>query len=318
MVINWNGARLLPACLGALTAIKRRAQVVVVDNGSTDPSREVVARFPEVEWVPLGENRGFAEANNVGFQRALDAGAQWIGTVNNDVRVGSEWLDRLIEAGESHPEAGILGGLLLFEDEPERVNSTGLVLDWVWRARDRDFGVRLADLATTDGPVQAVSGAAALFRAETLRRVGLFDPEYFAYCEDLDLCLRAARLGIRSWYVSAARAYHAYGRTFGADSPQRTYLLARNHLRILAANAPRPWVLLAVPLLALLRAALRPPLELLRGRPAFARAHWRAAWDGLRAGWAGASWRRREPDLPAGTAGRDYENARLTPRRPPR
>jgi len=288
VVVNWNGASLLPACLAALGALDPRPRVLVVDNGSTDSSREVVARFAGVEWVSLGRNVGFAQACNVGFRRALDAGARWIGTVNNDVCVEPEWLGRLVECGETHPEVGVLGGLLVFEDEPGRVNSTGLVLDPLWRARDRDFGAPLHALRTSDGPVVAVSGAAALFRAEALRRAGLFDPEYFAYCEDLDLCLRVARLGIGSWYVSGARARHGYGRSFGADSPQRRYLLARNHLRILATHAPWPLAAVAVPLLVLLRAALRAPLEVLRGRPGLAGAHWRAARDGLGAALAGA------------------------------
>ncbi len=288
MVVNWNGALLLPRCLSSLGVLRPPPHVVVVDNGSTDSSREVVARFPGVEWVSLGRNVGFAQACNVGFRHALDAGARWIGTVNNDVCVEPEWLARLVEAGETHPEVGILCGLLVFADEPGRVNSTGLVLDRLWRARDRDFGSPLRNLLTPDGPVVAVSGAAALFRAEALRRTGLFDPGYFAYCEDLDLCLRAARLGIGSWYVSGARASHGYGRSFGADSPQRRYLLARNHLRILTTHAPWPLAAVAVPLLVLLRAALRAPLEVLRGRPGLAGAHWRAARDGLGAALAGA------------------------------
>ena len=288
VVVNWNGASLLPACLAALGALDTRPRVLVVDNGSTDSSREVAAGFEGVEWVSLEGNQGFAQACNVGLRRALDSGARWIGTVNTDVCVEPEWLCRLVEAGETHPHVGILGGLLVFEDEPGRVNSTGLVLDPLWRARDRDFGAPLHALKTCDGPVVAVSGAAALFRAEALRRAGLFDPEYSAYCEDLDLCLRAARLGIGAWFVSGARASHGYGRSFGADSPLQRYLLARNHLRILATHAPWPLAAMAVPLLALLRAALRAPLEILRGRPDLAVAHWRAARDGLGAALAGA------------------------------
>jgi GT2 family glycosyltransferase len=282
VVVNWNGAKLLPDCLAALARLRRPAHVLVVDNGSTDGSAEAVAAFPGCEWLPLERNHGFAAANNVGLRRALAAGARFIAIVNTDVQVEPDWLDRLVEAAEAHPEAGILGGLLLFADDPERVNSTGLVLDRLGRALDRDFGVPLAALATEEGPVTGVTGGAALLRAEALRRIGLFDPAYFAYYEDVDLSLRAAALGIGAYYVPAARARHGYGKSFGPGSPRQKYLLARNHMRFVATHLPVARVLALVPALTILRAAVKAPLELARGEPALASAHLRAAGAGAR------------------------------------
>ncbi|HVI76170.1 MAG TPA: glycosyltransferase family 2 protein [Anaeromyxobacteraceae bacterium] len=279
-VVNWNGEALLPRCLAALGRLSRPAHVVVVDNGSTDHSGEVVASFPSVEWVPLGRNTGFAAANNVALRRALEAGARWIAVVNPDVEVAPDWLDLLVAAGEAHPDVGLLGGTLLFADDPSRVNSTGLVLDRFGRAFDRDFGVPVAELCRPDGPVAGVTGGAALLRADALRKVGLFDPGYFAYYEDVDLSFRAAEAGVRAWYVGAARAAHGFGKSFGADSPRRRELLARNHLRFAATHLP---VARAVPIahgFTVLRTLVRAPLELARGRPAHAVAHWRGAAEG--------------------------------------
>jgi GT2 family glycosyltransferase len=286
VVVNWNGASLLPQCLASLTALSRPAHVAVVDNGSADASAAAVAAFPQVEWIPLGENLGFAAANNVGFRRALAAGARWVGTVNPDVTLEPGWLDALVTTGEAHPEAGILGGLLLFADDPGRVNSTGLFLDRIGRAFDRDFGVPLAELRTPDGPVTGMTGGAALFRTEALLRVGLFDPAYFAYYEDVDLSLRAAAHGFSTRYVSAARGLHGYGKSFGPGSPRQRYLLARNHLRALATHQPLPYAAALAPALALLRATVKAPLELLRGRPRHASAHLRGAGAGALAALA--------------------------------
>ncbi len=280
VVVNWNGARLLPGCLTSLSRLSRPAHVLVVDNGSTDESAQVTATFAGVEWLPMGRNLGFAAANNVGIRRALAAGARWVGIVNTDVQVEPGWLGALLAVAELHPDAGILGGLLLFADDPERVNSTGIVLDRFGRAKDRDFRVPLAQLATRDGPVTAMTGGAALFRAEALREVGLFDPAYFAYYEDVDLSLRAAAHGVRAWYVSSARALHGYGKSFGNGSPQQRYFLARNHMRAMATHLPLPWAALVASAFTLSRATLKAPLELLRGRPAHALAHLRGAGAG--------------------------------------
>jgi len=280
VVVNWNGAHLLPACLASLSRLSTPAKVVVVDNGSKDASEKTVAAFPGVDFLPQGANLGFAAASNVGMRRALEAGARFVGLVNPDVVLEPDWLRHLLAAAEAHPEAGILGGLLLFADDPARVNSTGLVLDALGRAFDRDFGRPLSELDTPDGPVAGATGGALLYRAEVLRRVGLFDPAYFAYYEDVDLSLRAAAQGFRAHYVSAARGLHGYGKSFGAGSPAQRFLLARNHMRAMATHLPVWKVLLFAPVLTLLRALVKAPLELARGRPAHAQAHLRAALAG--------------------------------------
>jgi GT2 family glycosyltransferase len=280
VVVNWNGAHLLGPCLDALRVQTLAVQVVVVDNGSTDASAAVAAARPGVEWIPLGENTGFAAAANAGIRRALAAGARLVALVNNDVALAPDWLERLAADADFHPEAGLFNGTLLFQDDPVRVNSTGLAFDRLLRARDRDFGAP-AGRPRPDGAVPAATFGAVLLRAKALRRIGLLDPAYFAYCEDADLSLRAARAGIACRYVAAARALHGYARTSGPGSPLQRYLLARNHLVLAAAHLPAPSALVVVPALALLRAVIRAPLALFRGEPAHARAQLRAAAHGL-------------------------------------
>src|SRR3990172_9058739 len=157
IVVNWNGAHLLGACLGSLSRLTRPAHVAVVDNGSSDDSSRVVASFPDVEWIPLGRNTGFAAANNVGLRLALAAGARWVAIANTDVQLEPDWLERLVEAGEAHPEAGILGGLLLFERDPARVHSTGLTLPargGAGRRRERGRGAVPGRGAAASGAVR--------------------------------------------------------------------------------------------------------------------------------------------------------------------
>ncbi len=282
VVVSWEGKALLPSCLAALAAQQRAFDAVwVVDNGSTDGTGAMLASdFPSVRVVANEQNLGYGRANNLALQRALDDGADFVALINNDVELEPGWLGAMLAAADAVAGAGLFAGTLLFQGD-ERVNSTGLEIDALGRARDRDFKVERALLRREDGPVQGVSGGAALLRATMLRKVGLFDPAYFAYYEDVDLSLRAARLGHGSRYVGAAVARHRFGATFGPGSPRQRYLLGRGHLRTLALHQPLWKAAALVPLTAAYRVAVKAPLELLRARPALAWAELRAAAMGL-------------------------------------
>ncbi|HEY4729808.1 MAG TPA: glycosyltransferase, partial [Myxococcales bacterium] len=110
VVVSWNGAHLLGDCLAALREqdAQARMRLVVVDNASTDGTAELLAReFPEVEHLRLADNFGYGRANNEALRRALDAGAEFVALVNNDVEVERSWLGSLLEAARAHPEAGL-------------------------------------------------------------------------------------------------------------------------------------------------------------------------------------------------------------------
>jgi GT2 family glycosyltransferase len=294
-VVTWQGAHLIGDCLKALRAQRGRLRIVVVDNASTDGTAEIVARdFPGVELLRMEENLGYGRANNEAMRRALDAGAQFVALVNNDVELEPGWLERMLEAALAHPEAGLFCGTLLFYGQ-ETVNSTGLEIDSFGRARDRDIGLPLDRLARADGPVEGVTGGAALLRVSVLREIGLFDPAYFAYYEDVDLSLRASRAGFPCWYVRGAVARHRFAATFGADSPRQRYLLGVGHLRTVALHQPLLKAAALVPLTVAYRAAVKAPLELLRARPALALAELRAAAGGALVALRAFSDRSRRP-----------------------
>src|SRR5438067_7098703 len=288
IVVTHRGAAFLPDCLRALEAEAGRAapgslEIVVVDNASSDGTESLLrADFPDVTMLRLPENVGYGGGNNVALRRALAAGADFAALVNDDVEVRPGFFAALLRGATLHPEAGLLTGTLLFRGE-DRVNSTGLVIDRLGRARDRDFGTPLADLRREEGPVAGVSGGAALVRCALLLRIGVFDPAYFAYYEDVDLSLRARRAGSICWYVPGAVAAHRFASTVGAGSARQRYLLGRGHLRTLALHQPAFRAAALVPLTAAFRLAVKSPLELLRGRPDLAAAEARAGIDGARA-----------------------------------
>jgi len=293
IVVNWNGAKLLPSCLRALALQVGDFELtqVVVDNGSRDDSLALLARdFPSVSRLELPENIGYGKANNEALTQALADKCDFALLVNNDVELEPGYLAALLDAARAQPDAALLTGTLLFRetvDDNEVVNSTGLVLDWFGRASDRDFKILRAQLHRGDGPTDGVSGGAALIRLSALAQIGLFD----AYYEDVDLSLRARAAGYRCWYASRAIARHRFGASFGPGSPRQRYLLGRNHLRTAARHLPPVRAAAVLAGTAAYRLGIMTPLELLRGNPALALAETRAAGAGI---WAGLSaWRLR-------------------------
>ena len=242
MIPNWNGKRLLGPCLGSLQKqVFRDFETVVVDNGSTDGSPGFIAEnFPEVRTVALGENRGFAAAANAGIRAS---GAELVALLNNDTEQDPGWLESLVRAADSHPEAGFFASKLVNFHDRRVLDGAGDAL------RRSGLPYRLGngekDRGQYDAPafVFGACAAAALYRRTMLDDVGLFDEDFFAYCEDADLSFRAQLAGYRCLYVSDAVVYHVgNASTGGRRSETATRLGTRNSLGLLTKNLPLPLV----------------------------------------------------------------------------
>ena len=207
VVVNWNAGRALEHCLASLDAdAARGAEVVLVDNASTDDSTAVATRArPSVRVVPSATNVGFARGANAG---AGAAAGDVLVFLNPDAVVEPGALDRLCDALFADPTAGIAGGGLRNEDGS-------------WQPAASRFGVlahllgdttvgRLRERRRTDvHAVDWVYGTFLAVRRVVFDALGGFDDSYFLYGEDLDLCHRARALGWRTLHVPAARAMHA-------------------------------------------------------------------------------------------------------------
>jgi N-acetylglucosaminyl-diphospho-decaprenol L-rhamnosyltransferase len=283
-----NARSLLAEALDHLAAQTVEHDVVVVDNASTDGTRELLAeRFPHVRVVALDRNLGFGRAVNAGVETAA---TDVIVLVNNDVLCPPDFLERLLEPLEDE-RVGMVAGVLLQHDRPDLVDSAGIELDATLRSWDALWNRPATELDRGADPVGPCGGAAA-YRTDGFRSVGGFDPVFFAYWEDVDLALRLRLAGNRCVRAPLARALHKHGQTLGAASPRqrrleafgRAYVLARYRvarrgLRTRAAIALLDWPVLVVHLLVrreagplrerwrgtragLARPALRAPFEL--------------------------------------------------------
>jgi GT2 family glycosyltransferase len=268
VVPNWNGAAYLEACLASLTTQTCPAALILVDNGSTDASRELVRRLhPEVRIVALPGNLGFAAAANRGIEAALQAGAEFVALFNNDAVAEPDWLAHLLEAALEEPGLGTVTGKLLRMDG-RRIDSTGDQLSsWGWaypRGRDE------SDAGQFDGPEQASvfcgTGGASLYRGAMLTQTGGFDESFFAYLEDQDLGFRAQLAGWRARYVPRAVArHHMMGTSSRLPGFDRRQML-RNSVLLWVKDMPAPlWWRYAPKLLCGL--TLMALNDLRRGRP---------------------------------------------------
>jgi GT2 family glycosyltransferase len=238
IVVNWNRCGLLRACLLSLQAQTfLDFELIVVDNGSTDGSLEVLreASFDRIQTIENAENRGFCAANNQGIQTAQ---GRFIALLNNDAEAEPRWLEQLLSAIENAPGVGMAASKILTWEDRGVIDKAGHLIYPDGQNRGRGTGEpdrgQYDQLEETAWP----DGCAALYRRELLDQIGGFDEDFFAYADDAELGLRARIAGWRCLYVPTAVVYHHTGSTLGRYSPERLFLIERNRIWLAAKLFP--------------------------------------------------------------------------------
>ncbi|MBN2209404.1 MAG: glycosyltransferase family 2 protein [Candidatus Coatesbacteria bacterium] len=239
IVPNWNGLNFIERCLRSLCAQSfEYFETVVVDNGSTDGSAELVeARFPTVRLIRLPKNRGFSVAVNVGLK---ETASEYVAFLNNDTEVEALWLSELVRALDAHPSAGSAASKIFWDSDRERLYAAG---DFFCA---EGFGGNMG-ASLTEGTahnertwVFSASACASLYRRCVLDEIGLLEERFFMFYEDIDLGFRAQLAGWPCIVVPEAVVYHTGTATAGIFSQMRRYCLARNELFVLARNLLGP------------------------------------------------------------------------------
>ncbi len=241
VVVNHNGAHHLPSLLQHLTAqTESNFELFVVDNGSVDSSRKILqavqGQLPfSLSVICNSINRGFGPATNQGI---VSGSAPWVATLNNDTRPEADWLEQMLIAVESSAGAGMVASKLLRLQNPQQIDSTGIAMDHMGIAWDRRGGEMDSPVEADIEPVFGPCAGAALYSRHMLNRIGLFDGDFFAYLEDVDLAWRARLAGYEAMVQPKARALHVHSATLGDSSPVKRYLLGRNKVWLIAKNYP--------------------------------------------------------------------------------
>ena len=226
VIVMRNEAHQIQRCLDAVLAQDLPAgayEIIVVDNASTDASRELTLRYaPRVRLVPLDDNYGFARGNNQGARRAR---GEWIVFLNADTEVEPAWLAQMLAAAEGQPDVAAVHAAQIYP--------------WGQRAGDSESRLLFSDVCRWGfvryypvrrdaAPVETlfVSGATAMVRRAWLEEAGdAFDETFFIYAEDRDLGLRANAQGYRIMMTPAAVMRHYQRNTL--ENTRKAWRMAR-------------------------------------------------------------------------------------------
>lgn len=264
VIVNWNRRQLLAESLASLLQDQGVPfEVIVVDNGSSDASPDLVEEFARSAPFPVHlirnqNNRGFCGANNQGIQAAQ---GEFVALLNNDAEADPGWLAAL-RSVFAEPDVGMAASKIVVHENPHIIDKVGHLIYPDGQNRGRGTGE--VDRGQYDQVEEVLwpDGCACMYRMSMLREIGLFDEDLFAYGDDADLGLRARICGYRSIYTPHARVRHHRGATLGQLNPVRITLIERNRLLLAVKLFPgsllwRNGVYYLARLLAGLWAALR-------------------------------------------------------------
>ncbi|HCT77684.1 MAG TPA: glycosyl transferase [Micromonosporaceae bacterium] len=225
VLISYNTCELTLSALKSLQDVCAdvSAEIIVVDNASSDGSADAIcAAFPGVTVARSSVNLGFARAVNLAAEQAR---GRYVLLLNPDTQPDGPFVAELVEYADKHPDHGIYGGRTVREDGTDFLAGYGFPTLWSYLC----FATGLSTLArysslfnseelpgldrTQPGPVPAVSGCLLMVDRELFASLGGFDPQYFMYSEDADLCYRATQIGARPVLVPAARVVHLGGKS---------------------------------------------------------------------------------------------------------
>lgn len=231
IIINYNGASDTNDCISSISkSIGVNIIIYVVDNNSTQEDRKLLNRsYNNVKFILLDENYGFGIGNNIGIDRAISDGCEYILLINNDTIVEEDAIIKMYEHIKKNNRIGILGCTINYYDDKQK--------HWYY------YGKILKNLGTAKNIGKAkeyglnfVSGCCMLTRADIISKIGMFSEDYFLYYEDTDLCMRMINNGFLVEMDKDALIYHKVGQSTVHMSDIYLYYIIRNRYLFIHKN----------------------------------------------------------------------------------
>jgi len=245
IIPNYNGALFLPECLKSLqSAIKKcpqsRFEVIIVDNASRDNSLEIIKNFdlPNLKIIKNKINLGFAPAVNLGINQSK---YDFVVPCNNDLHLEGNWFDLVSKAIQQNqdPKVVTFFGTVL-NKEGDKYESQGLQFFIRGKCQNisngKMFSQKELNKHGSNIPVWGASAALVVYKKDVVQKIGLFDDDFFAYEEDVDLALRLAKTGHKTLYIPKAICYHLGGGTSNKMGNFRQRMDTKNWIYLIIKN----------------------------------------------------------------------------------
>jgi hypothetical protein len=232
IVLNYNNYSDTIETIKSVLSLEYGANSVLLVENSSDITviQKIRRQFPNLTIIENKKNLGYAGGNNVGIQKAVASGADYIFLLNNDVRLEKDVLNKCVSAMEKSPGCGACQPIIVTSENAEKVWSAGTQLYFGY---PRLFmkGAKLLRNGIIPSPFGLV-GCAILFRRTALEQTGLFDESLFLLHEETDWCIRAKKKGYSLLIISNAIVYHKISATIGMFSKIYLYYIGRNWLLV--------------------------------------------------------------------------------------
>ena len=242
IIVNYNNALDTIECVKSLNRITYdNYHVIIVDNGSSDSSVEVLCKEQDIvkyDLICLEDNKGFSAGNNAGIQYAMQQEAQYVLLLNNDTLVQPDFLTEMIVYLEGHEGCDAAIGKIYYADYPHRIWYAGGKLNMLTgKAKHCGYGKEeLSFKEEKPSEVTFATGCCICLKASVINDVGFLDEDYFLYEEDSDYCYRMLRKGKHIIYIPSSIIYHKVSASTGAVSPLTQYYTSRNRFLFISKN----------------------------------------------------------------------------------
>lgn len=255
ITVNYNGKHETAGCLELVNKLTYpNFEVIVVDNASSDGSMEYLKeKFPGVIYLENKENVGWGGGLNTGMEYAIKERSKYFFTLNNDTSFEEDLLEDLIMIAESDPQIALVGPKICYYDDPKRVRSFGLNINYRFLSSP---GFLQEDKIDTGQPifheteeVNLIDDTALLVRVEAIRDVGFYDTQYFMYCEELDLCYKIKKAGYKIVSCPKVVVWHKVSSSSGGEdfNPFVAYYRTRNKILFARKNLPKQFLITLIP-----------------------------------------------------------------------
>lgn len=212
VIVNFKTPLLLISCIESVvnTIVNTSYEIIVVDNNSKDNSEELIrSRFNNVNWINNSLNEGFGRANNIGINRSI---GEYILLLNSDVVVEKNTIEKCLNQFRLDKSIGALGCILLNEDGSIQKSTYQYIASYYGVIKNNLIYDYLSkQCENNDFKIEAIMGAFMMIPRKVLNKTGLFDPDFFMYAEEMELCKRILKSGYKISYFDQVTAFHKNG-----------------------------------------------------------------------------------------------------------